>query len=106
MIFSCRKFDYENFVCSLLLRNSARSCALAVRSFNIEIAQIAEQVSQEAIGLMRFKFWEDTIEKCLTHDYRLVPKHPVAQELFKVCPFNYNLKKNLPQLNTELLFLG
>lgn len=33
---------------------------------------------------MRFKFWEETIETCLTRDSKSVPKHPVAMELFKV----------------------
>lgn len=81
---SVKKYDYENFVCTLLLQNSARSAAFAIRSFNIEIAQIAEHVSQESIGLMRLKFWEETLDKCLSKDYKLVPKHPVAQELFRV----------------------
>ncbi|XP_056638662.1 NADH dehydrogenase (ubiquinone) complex I, assembly factor 6 [Diorhabda sublineata] len=80
---SVKKYDYENFVCTLLLNNSARSSAFAIRSFNIEIAQIAEHVSQESIGLMRLKFWEETLDKCLSKDYKQVPKHPVAQELFR-----------------------
>lgn len=33
---------------------------------------------------MRFKFWEETLEKCLTKDVNTVPKHPVAMEVFKV----------------------
>ncbi|CAG9858288.1 unnamed protein product [Phyllotreta striolata] len=80
---SVKKYDYENFVCTLLLKNSIRCSAFAIRSFNVEIAQVAEQVSQETIGQMRLKFWEDTVEKCLSNDYKAVPKHPVAQELFK-----------------------
>ncbi|KAJ8962985.1 hypothetical protein NQ317_003799 [Molorchus minor] len=78
-----RTYDYENFICTLLLKNSARSCAFAVRGFNVEVARIAEQVSQEATGLMRLQFWEDTVKACYLHDLRAVPKHPVAMELFK-----------------------
>lgn len=80
----CRKYDYENFICTILLRNTARSCAFAVRSFNVELARIADQVSQEPTALMRLQFWEETLEKCLAKDIKLVPKHPVAMELFKV----------------------
>lgn len=79
-----RQYDYENFICTLLLKNSARSCAFAVRGFNVEVARIAEQVSQPNIGLMRMKFWEETIDKCFAKDPTKVPQHPVAVELYKV----------------------
>ncbi|KAJ8954391.1 hypothetical protein NQ318_011064 [Aromia moschata] len=75
--------DYENFICTLLLQNATRSSAFAVRSFNVEVARVAEQVSQETIGLMRFKFWEDALESCYSKDLKAVPKHPVALELSK-----------------------
>lgn len=90
--FTFRTHDYENFVCTLLLKNTARSTAFAVRSFNIEIARVAEQVTQQNTALMRFKFWEDTLEKCLTKDITSVPKHPVAMELFRVIYFLYVLR--------------
>lgn len=83
-ILFCRKYDYENFICTILLQNTSRSCAFAVRSFNVEVARVAEQVSQETIGAMRLKFWEEAIEKCFSGDIRTVPKHPVAVELYKV----------------------
>lgn len=79
-----RTHDYENFVCTLLLRNTARLNAFAVRSFNVEIAKVAEQVSQHNIALMRFTFWEETLDKCFTKDINEVPKHPVAMEVYRV----------------------
>lgn len=79
-----RQYDYENFICTLLLPGSARSNAFAVRGFNVEVARVAEQVSQANIGLMRLKFWEEAIDKCCTKDPRQVPQHPVAIELYKV----------------------
>ncbi|KAK9693892.1 Squalene/phytoene synthase [Popillia japonica] len=78
-----KKYDYENFMCVLLLKNTARSSAVAVRSFNIEVARISEQVTQKNTGLMRLKFWEDLIDKVFTKDATKVPQHPVAIELFK-----------------------
>ncbi|GJQ69882.1 hypothetical protein Trydic_g22427 [Trypoxylus dichotomus] len=80
---SVKKHDYENFMCTLLLKDTARSCAIAVRSFNIEVARVSEQVTQRNIGLMRLKFWEELIDKVFTKDATKVPQHPVAIELFK-----------------------
>lgn len=83
-----RQHDYENFICTLLLKNQARSVAIAIRSLNVELAKVAEQVSQESIGLMRLKFWDEVIDKCYTKDFKQVAKHPVAMELFKVLSLN------------------
>lgn len=80
---SIKKYDYENFICTILMKNLSRSVALAVRGFNVEVARVAEQVSQGTIGDMRFKFWEDIIDKCYSKDIKDVPKHPVAIELYK-----------------------
>ncbi|CAH1985783.1 unnamed protein product [Acanthoscelides obtectus] len=32
---------------------------------------------------MRLKFWEEAIEKCLCNNPKIVPKHPVAIEIYK-----------------------
>ncbi|CAH1183275.1 unnamed protein product [Phaedon cochleariae] len=85
---SVKKNDYENYICTLLLKNTARSCAFAVRSFNVEVARVAEQVSQANTGQMRLKFWEETIDKCLKGN--TVPNHPVAIEIYKA-----NIRKKL-----------
>lgn len=89
---SIKKYDYENFICTILLKNIPRAVALAVRGFNIEVARVAEQVSQDSIGQMRLKFWSDAIEKCYLDDFKSIPKHPVAIELFKATS-NANLSK-------------
>ena len=68
----------------LWLKRDARSCAFAVRSFNIEVSRIAEQVTQREIGLMRIQFWDDVVNHCFSNESRKIPRHPVAIELFKV----------------------
>ncbi|KAL3280826.1 hypothetical protein HHI36_004057 [Cryptolaemus montrouzieri] len=78
-----KKFDYENFITTLLLKNTSRSTAIAIRSFNVEIARVAEQISQQSTGQARLQFWNDTIEKCFTKDFNKIPQHPVAMELYK-----------------------
>lgn len=91
---SFRKYDYENFICTILLKNSPRAIAIAVRGFNVEVARVSEQVSQENIGLMRLKFWEEAIDKCYTKDFKEIPKHPVAIELYKVSGYTSWYRRN------------
>ena len=35
-----RKYDYENFLCTLLLPKDVRPSAIAIRAFNVELAQV------------------------------------------------------------------
>lgn len=88
-------------MCTLLLKNAARSTAFAIRGFNVEIARISEQVSQPQIGFMRMKFWEETIDKCYLKDPKRVPDHPVAIEIFKV--IFLILGKKIPFIKTFFL---
>lgn len=75
-----RKFDYENYLCILLLPHSIRSTAFAVRAFNVELAQIRDTVSDRTIGLMRLQFWKDSLEKIYAAH---PPQTPVALELYQ-----------------------
>lgn len=36
----CRRHDYENFLALLLLPQGGRSAAVAIRAFNVEVAQV------------------------------------------------------------------
>ncbi|KAM9805217.1 NADH dehydrogenase (ubiquinone) complex I, assembly factor 6 isoform X1 [Syngnathus typhle] len=84
-----RSRDYEGFVCSLLLPEAARRSALALRAFNVELAQVKDSVSQKSLGLMRMEFWKTTIEEI----YRdKPPKQPVSMELWKAVK-KHNLTK-------------
>ncbi|XP_046412936.1 NADH dehydrogenase (ubiquinone) complex I, assembly factor 6 [Neodiprion fabricii] len=76
-----RKYDYENYLCALLLPNTVRSAALAIRAFNIEVARVEEQASDTTIGKMRLKFWEDTVDKIYNDT---PPRNPVALELHRI----------------------
>lgn len=42
-----RSRDYEGFVCSLLLPEAARRSALALRAFNVELAQAGSPISKK-----------------------------------------------------------
>ena len=39
----CRKHDYENYLCCLLLPKQQQRVAFAVRAFNVEVAQVGIQ---------------------------------------------------------------
>jgi len=76
-----RKSDYENFLCTLLLPRNIKSAAFAVRAFNVEVAQVEDQVSDSKIGAMRLQFWTDALNKTYNDN---PPRSPVALELHRV----------------------
>ncbi|XP_061676045.1 NADH dehydrogenase (ubiquinone) complex I, assembly factor 6 isoform X2 [Syngnathoides biaculeatus] len=84
-----RSRDYEGFVCSLLLPEAARRSALALRAFNVELAQVKDSVSQKSLGLMRMQFWKTAVEDI----YRdKPPNQPVSTELWRAVK-KHNLTK-------------
>uniref|UniRef100_T1IUF8 NADH dehydrogenase (ubiquinone) complex I, assembly factor 6 n=1 Tax=Strigamia maritima TaxID=126957 RepID=T1IUF8_STRMM len=76
-----RRYDFENFLCSLLLPSNIRSTAFAIRAFNIEIAQVRDVVTNRDIGRMRMQFWRDALENIYKDN---PPQQPVALELHRV----------------------
>ncbi|GIY09141.1 NADH dehydrogenase complex I, assembly factor 6 [Caerostris extrusa] len=76
-----RKYDYENYLCTLLLQEPVKSAAFVIRAFNVEIAQVRDSVSTSSIGEMRMKFWKDALERTFAGN---PPEQPVTQELAKI----------------------
>lgn len=76
-----RRCDYENFLCTLLLPHRIKAAAFAIRAFNVEVAQVEDQVSDKAIGAMRLQFWTETLND-IYKDHP--PRSPVALELHRV----------------------
>ncbi|XP_077071065.1 NADH dehydrogenase (ubiquinone) complex I, assembly factor 6 isoform X2 [Siphateles boraxobius] len=75
-----RKRDYDGFLCSLLLPEAVRRSTLALRAFNVELAQIKDSVSQKTIGLMRMQFWKSAVEDIYRDD---PPAQPIGAELWR-----------------------
>ncbi|CAF4291523.1 unnamed protein product, partial [Adineta steineri] len=70
---SVRKADYENFLCTGLLRPSLiQRPAMAIRALNVELALIRDQVSNTQIGQMRLQFWQNYLEQSITPTYYLL----------------------------------
>ncbi|XP_052559265.1 NADH dehydrogenase (ubiquinone) complex I, assembly factor 6 isoform X3 [Tympanuchus pallidicinctus] len=84
-----RKRDYEGFLCSLLLPAESRTSALALRAFNVELAQIKDSITQKTTGLMRMQFWRKAVEDIYCNN---PPHQPVAVALWRAVK-RHNLSK-------------
>uniref|UniRef100_A0A8C9Z3X2 NADH dehydrogenase (ubiquinone) complex I, assembly factor 6 n=1 Tax=Sander lucioperca TaxID=283035 RepID=A0A8C9Z3X2_SANLU len=93
-----RSRDYDGFVSSLLLPEEARRSSLALRAFNVELAQVKDSVSQKTIGLMRMQFWKTAIEEIYRDE---PPNQPVSAELWRAVRKHYLTKRWLLRIITE-----
>ncbi|KAH8303401.1 hypothetical protein KR059_009890 [Drosophila kikkawai] len=101
------KYDYENYLSTLLLPRDLRRAAFALRAFNVEVSRsISGHVSDEVLGpysmtasnamyfdflqqiepqiaKLRLKFWYDSIDKCFEEESQpsYVKDQPVLREL-------------------------
>jgi len=76
-----RQYEFENFLCTLLLPEEARRGAIAVRAFNIEIAQVRDSIKDRMIGEMRMQFWRDTVGAMFDPTKTVRGGNPVIAEL-------------------------
>lgn len=77
-----KKNDFENYLCTLLLKEDTRRHAFAIRAFNVEVAKACSSVTEENIAKMKLKFWSDSIDKCLDKKQEsYVQDHPVLKEM-------------------------
>ncbi|XP_056261936.1 NADH dehydrogenase (ubiquinone) complex I, assembly factor 6 isoform X2 [Pseudoliparis swirei] len=90
--------DYDGYVSSLLLPEEARRSSLALRAFNVELAQVKDSVSQKTIGLMRMQFWKTAIEEVYRDE---PPNQPVSTELWRAVRKHQLTKRWLLRIITE-----
>jgi len=57
-----RRFDHDRFLTLAFAPASKQPALLALYAFNIEIARIAELVSEPMLGQIRLQWWRETIE--------------------------------------------
>ncbi|XP_029307731.1 NADH dehydrogenase (ubiquinone) complex I, assembly factor 6 isoform X2 [Cottoperca gobio] len=93
-----RSRDYDGFVSSLLLPEEARRSSLALRAFNVELAQVKDSISQKTIGLMRMQFWKTAIEEIYRDE---PPNQPVSAELWRAVKKHFLTKRWLLRIITE-----
>ncbi|VDQ04477.1 unnamed protein product [Trichobilharzia regenti] len=83
------KYDYENYLCSLLLPGSKYGFALALRAFNVELAQIYDRAKNIEQAKYRFQFWKDIVEYLFSGSASSSRYHtPLEQELKEERHFN------------------
>ncbi|XP_041961740.1 NADH dehydrogenase (ubiquinone) complex I, assembly factor 6 isoform X1 [Alosa sapidissima] len=93
-----RSRDYDGFLSALLLPEAARRSALALRAFNVELAQVKDSVSQKTIGLMRMQFWRTAVEEIYRDD---PPLQPISTELWKAARTHTLTKRWLLRIISE-----
>ena len=73
-----RAGDKDRYLASLFAPEDKRKFLHALYAFNVEVSRIPEQVSDPAIGEIRYQWWLDTIDGIYHGE---VSPHPVAQSL-------------------------
>jgi phytoene synthase len=73
-----RMFAPDRYFSTLLAPTEKRRDLFAIYAFDAEISAIAENVSDPAIGEIRFQWWYDTLATVFAGDSQ---QHPVAREL-------------------------
>jgi len=74
-----RSFDHDRFLSSLFVSEPVRSHLYALYAFNVEVARIAELVSDPMLGEIRLQWWREALDTAFAGD---IPRaHPVAHAL-------------------------
>lgn len=76
---SVRRHDRDRYRIAAFVPDDRRAHVLALLAFNIEIAGIAEKVSEPLVGEMRLQWWRDAIDAMYAGGN--APKTPVAVSL-------------------------
>lgn len=74
-----RRNDNDRFLTALFAPAEARPALYALYAFNLEIAKVAETVSEPLIGRMRLQWWRDALDGIFAG--RPAPRHAVAESL-------------------------
>jgi len=58
-----RRYDHDRFLTAIFAPPEVREHLFALYAFNIEVAKIAEIVTEPLIGRMRLQWWRDTLDR-------------------------------------------
>jgi 15-cis-phytoene synthase len=70
--------DPDRYIAALFAPNARRRFLFALYAFNLEIARVAESVSQPMLGEIRLQWWRETVEEARAGKPR---NHDVARAL-------------------------
>lgn len=58
--------DYDRFLLAMLAPPEARDGLFALYAFNYEIAKVLDTVSEPMLGEIRFEWWREAVEECVS----------------------------------------
>ncbi|HET7852816.1 MAG TPA: phytoene/squalene synthase family protein [Methyloceanibacter sp.] len=73
-----RDGDLDRYVSALFAPRACREHLFALYAFNVELARIAEQVSEPQLGEIRLQWWRDALDSACAGE---ATGHPVADTL-------------------------
>lgn len=73
-----RTHDHDRYLCALFARRDVRPALLALTAFNVEVARVAEAVSEPMLGEIRLQWWRETIAELYDGKTR---DHPIVLAL-------------------------
>jgi len=73
-----RSGDADRALAALFVPRDGRAALLALYAFNVELARIAEQVSEPELGSIRLQWWREALPRAAQGD---ATGHPVADAL-------------------------
>ena len=73
-----RRYDNDRYLTALFASGDRREALFALAAFNLEIAKIAEVVSEPMLGEMRLQWWREAIDEIAAGHAR---KHEVVEPL-------------------------
>ena len=76
-----RSGDPDRALAALFAPRAARAGLLALYAFNVELARIAEQVTEPELGAIRLQWWRDALTRAAQGE---TTGHPVADALGEV----------------------
>ncbi len=73
-----RRFDRDRYLTALFGARQARADLIALYAFNLEVAKTREMVGEPMMGLMRLRWWRDSLADIYAGNER---RHQVVQPL-------------------------
>jgi phytoene synthase len=96
-----RAGDSDRALAALFAPRDARDDLFALYAFNVELARIAEQVSEPDLGAIRLQWWREAIEQAETGE---TTGHPVADAFGAAIPRHRLSRERIAGLIDSRLF--
>ena len=89
-----RRSDWDRFLFTLFAPADVREDLFTFLAFNLEIAKIANIVSEPLLGKIRLQWWQDTINEIYDGSFKRIRGHNILEKLPEVI-LNRGLSRSL-----------